>query len=98
MRRGTVIVMVIDSELSGRGATRTEDAQGTPTQTHISPSILVYEAKQGEGVRHLSDKSRGSLVPQRQVDSSAHLPPASKVAIFRAQGLNVRVWSLVFGT
>ena len=24
------------------GTTRTEDAQGTPTQSHISPSILVY--------------------------------------------------------
>ena len=28
---------------SGRGATRAEDAPGTPTQSHISPSILVYE-------------------------------------------------------
>jgi len=28
---------------SGRGTTRTEDAQGTPTQSHISPSKLVYE-------------------------------------------------------
>jgi len=25
------------------GTTRAEDAQGTPTQSHISPSILVYE-------------------------------------------------------
>ena len=24
------------------GTTRAEDAQGTPTQSHISPSILVY--------------------------------------------------------
>ena len=30
---------------SGRGAARAEDAQGTPTQSHISPSILVYEEK-----------------------------------------------------
>ena len=31
-------------DLSGRGAARAEDAQGTPTQSHISPSItLVYE-------------------------------------------------------
>ena len=30
-------------ELSGRGAARAEDAQGTPTQSHISPSILLYE-------------------------------------------------------
>jgi len=28
----------------GRGAARAEDAQGTPTQSHTSPSILVYEA------------------------------------------------------
>ena len=27
----------------GRGTTRAEDAQGTPTQSHISPSIQVYE-------------------------------------------------------
>ena len=29
--------------LNGRGTTRAEDAQGKPTQSHISPSILVYE-------------------------------------------------------
>ena len=29
--------------LSGRGDTRAEDAQGTPTRSHLSPSILVYE-------------------------------------------------------
>jgi len=28
--------------LSGRGTTREEDARGTPTQSHMSPSILVY--------------------------------------------------------
>jgi len=33
---------VIDS---GRGAARAEDAQGTPTQSHISPSILVNDDK-----------------------------------------------------
>ena len=27
----------------GRGTTRAEDARGTPTQSHVSPSILVYE-------------------------------------------------------
>ena len=27
------------------GTTRAEDSQGTPTQSHISPSILVYEDK-----------------------------------------------------
>ena len=28
---------------SGRGAVRAADAQGTPTQSFISPSVLVYE-------------------------------------------------------
>jgi len=35
----------LNGDLSGRGTTRAEDAQGTPTQIHISPSILVYEDK-----------------------------------------------------
>jgi len=34
------------SSVPGRGAARAEDAQGTPTQSHISPSILVYEGHQ----------------------------------------------------
>jgi len=34
---------------SGRGTTRAEDAQGTPTQSHISPSILVYEDNRRQG-------------------------------------------------
>ena len=32
--------------LSGRGAARAEDAQTTPTESHVSPSILVYEDHQ----------------------------------------------------
>jgi len=28
---------------TGRGTTRAEDAKETPTQSHISPNILVYE-------------------------------------------------------
>ena len=37
-------------DLSGKGAARAEDAQGTPTQSHITPSILVYEDKTWQGV------------------------------------------------
>ena len=33
----------VDRLRVGRGAARAEDAQGTPTQSHISPSILVNE-------------------------------------------------------
>ena len=31
------------SSILGRGAARAEDPQGTHTQSHISPSILVYD-------------------------------------------------------
>jgi len=51
------ILYMIDSGLfgllswypAGRVATRADDAQGSPTQSHISPSILVYEDK-GAGI------------------------------------------------
>ena len=33
-----------------KGSTRAEDAHGTPTHSHISPSILVYEDKRSEQV------------------------------------------------
>ena len=36
---------------SGRGTTKAEDAHGTPTQSHISPSILVYDCKWCSGER-----------------------------------------------
>ena len=29
------------------GTTRAGDAQGTPTQSHVSPSILVYQGNDG---------------------------------------------------
>ena len=32
-------------QLDAEGTTRAEDAQVTPTQSHISPSILAYEEK-----------------------------------------------------
>ena len=55
---------------SGRGAARAEDAQGTPTQSHISSSILVYEEniRQGQDlVRAFTSKSlkRFKLSPLR---------------------------------
>ena len=51
---------MIDSGFSGRGTARVEDAQGTPTQSHTSPSILVYEdeefVKYGKVDIRLSEK------------------------------------------
>ena len=39
--------LLIYSGLAGRGAASAEDAPGTPTQSHTSPSILVYEDETG---------------------------------------------------
>ena len=43
--------------LDERGTTRAEDAQGTPTQSHVSPSILVYEDKHGGSVDALLEQA-----------------------------------------
>ena len=40
-------------DLSGRGTTRAGDSQGTPTQSHISPSVLVYEDKIDPFSKHI---------------------------------------------
>ena len=49
--------------LSGRGTTRAEDGQGTPTQSHIAPSILVYEEKLGtaEDAGHVAQVADGAF-------------------------------------
>ena len=44
-------VQGLHSDLSGRGTTRAEDAQRTPTQSHISSSILVYEDQGNDDAR-----------------------------------------------
>ena len=38
----------VDRLRVGRGAARAEDAQGTPTQSHISPSILTTKIMEGD--------------------------------------------------
>jgi hypothetical protein len=39
------LVGFTDFHSLGRGTARAEDAQGTPTQSHTSPSKMVYEDK-----------------------------------------------------
>jgi len=52
----TEITTQLGFTCTGRGAARAEDAQGTPTQKHISPRILVYEESQAR-----RPDGRGSL-------------------------------------
>jgi len=40
---GTARGLIQEHVFFFEGTTRAEDAQGTPTQSHITPSILVYE-------------------------------------------------------
>ena len=47
---------------SRRGTPRAEDAQGTPTQSHIPPSILVYDGTRTEGPRRSPGARRGPPV------------------------------------
>ena len=57
-------------EGSERGATRAEDAQETPTQSHISPSILVYEGYHVGVPPHDREVEGGGEVVRQQV----HVP------------------------
>jgi len=41
----SVLLVIVEHLGSGRGPPRAEHAEGTPTPSHISPSILVYEEK-----------------------------------------------------
>ena len=59
LRIGLVGSTVLRS-LHGRGATRAEDAQGTPAQSHTSLSILVYE---DIGLRNEMDDANGAPAP-----------------------------------
>ena len=67
------------TDISGWGVAREEDAQGTPTQSHISPSIRVYEDT------HLALEHRGRMLdrkvgPELRLDllvrSLRKVPPA----------------------
>ena len=69
---------------SGRGTTRAEDAEGTPNQSHISPSVLVYKEKpvwgvgsgSGVGAARAPRKGRGShLLIQGYLAHKKQRPP-----------------------
>jgi len=48
---------------AGRGTARAEDAQGTPTKSHIPPSMLVYKDTTLERLvqRHLMHRHFGEI-------------------------------------
>jgi hypothetical protein len=63
------------SKVSGRGTARAEDAEGTPTRGHMSPSILVYKHYHGlKATWPPSILISQKCSPSRfaKVDSSAH--------------------------
>ena len=83
--RGTPILMLtrwvrgtyLSALDSGRGTARAEDAQGTPTQSHISPGILVYEEKKAQAYQ--IDRKAGREVA-RSVDRLDLTAPAAAQA------------------
>ena len=48
-------------QLDRRGTARAEDAQGTPTQSHISPSIPLYEESQDTPTLGMSKLAKDRL-------------------------------------
>ena len=64
------------------GTLRAEDAQGTPTQSHISPSILVYEEKQ-------SEQTTGGGLGEREVPRFKDWGAESTRAVLRFRGVRV---------
>ena len=78
VQKGHFLLLLADEGwlAHGRGTTRAEDAQGTPTQSHISPSILVYEdillVQEGHYLLLLAD---GSLMAYRGTSPMRNSPP-----------------------
>jgi len=71
---------------SGRGTTRAEDAQGTPTQSHISPSTLASDDKTGS--------SRRLLLPRRNL-SRANMAQVRQSRTDSGLGVQVKVLKIV---
>jgi len=68
------VVWLEDSrDLSGTGASRAEDAPGTPTQSHISLSIPVYEHKMLHRLRGRSQHDRQLQTQKSNPKLSTHL-------------------------
>ena len=79
LRLRRAVLMRVCLPFSGRGTTRAKDAQGTPTQSHISPSILVYE-------HHVGVRTARAWRPcsSRSTAPAATLPPDLRVRLLRS--------------
>ena len=81
---------VIRLRVGGRGSARAEDAQVTPTQSHISPSILQYTRKI---VVELMTSDR-QLKASREGLESEHNPVRISGSGFGLEGLGFGIWLL----
>jgi len=80
---------LIDSGLVERGAARAEDAQGTPNQSHISPSILVYKDYRAKSIqKNFEKRVEEAQLPVQPSPGVRHLFQGSG---FRVQGSDFRV-------
>jgi len=90
----------VKARISGRGATRAEDAQGTPTPSHLSPSILVYEDKSPATLSSCSILARKrkegfKRVPMRVMHAAQK--PQGKSGPLRAVDLSRHKWPTLTG-
>jgi len=61
---------------SGMGTARAEDAQRTPTQSHISPTILVYGENETFREEHVGDQELNVHVRMRPFQPNVLSPEA----------------------
>ena len=83
MAKGGCGRLRVGCDLSGRGTTRVEDAQGPPTQSHISPSILVYEDKRIHAPSSPADESERDAAANSQRETM--LVPANPSCTVKQQ-------------
>jgi len=91
---------MIDSGFVGStnlgGAARAEDAQGTPSQSHISPSVLAYEDKGEDGIAQVIEaftEARKAAAPAgMQSVFQASSPPSITSEYGTHKTVKARCW------
>ena len=73
----TQLDSVVDVITSGRGTTSVEDAQGTPTQNHVSQSIPVYMMRFHEERTWLFEESTQRYISPRVLVYEDKTPPSN---------------------
>ena len=82
------IARIVFDRLRVGGTTRADDAQGTPTQSHISPSIPVYE----DQIKRVSESNGREMLADFRTGNGeiTPVPPPSSSLLFFSWPTRVR--------